>query len=128
MKEFAALQDMTLMPFAERLGHALTVTALGMGITFIVLIALLFAIKIMSALLKEKKVAPAEPATPAVAPVVQEVPQEDEGELVAVLMAAIVASSGIPYERLKLRSFKEVTEDLSLWSKAGVSETMNREI
>ena len=128
MKEFAALQDMSQMAFAERMGHALTVTALGMGITFLVLIVLLYAIKLMSALLKEKKVVSEKVATEEVVETVSKVDEEDEEELVAVLMAAIVASSGLPYERIQLRSFREITEDLSVWSRAGVAETMNREI
>lgn len=129
MKEFAALQDMTQMPLLERLGHSLTVTVLGMGITFLVLILLLFAIKIMSSVLKEKE----KPLVKEVAPVLPQEThlleqEEDQGELVAILMAAIVASSGLPYERLRLRSFREVSVDLPLWSQAGIAETMNREI
>ena len=98
MKEFAALQDMSQMPFMERLINALIVTALGMGITFIVLILLLYAIKAMSVLLN-----PAKAPTDLVEdkPIVKQEPvkaqvvaQDDEEELVALLIAAIAASSG----------------------------------
>ncbi len=54
MKEFAAIQDMSQMPIMERLMHGLTVTALGMGITFIVLILLLYSIKLMSFAFKKE--------------------------------------------------------------------------
>lgn len=132
MKEFAALQDMSQMPFMERLINALIVTALGMGITFIVLILLLYAIKAMSVLLN-----PAKAPTDLVEdkPIVKQEPvkaqvvaQDDEEELVALLIAAIAASSGQSYDQIKIRGYKEVGNNIPLWSQAGVLETMNREI
>ncbi len=131
MKEFAALQDMSQMPVMERLLNALIVTALGMGITFIVLIALLYAIKFMSSLLNPR-VSPtelvAEKGPEVKEPVIEASHQEDEEELVAVLIAAIASASGRGYEEIKIRGFKEVGVGIPLWSQAGVLETMNREI
>lgn len=130
MKEFAALQDMSQMPVMERLINALIVTALGMGITFIVLILLLFAIKAMSRLLnpvkaptdlvKDQPQAKKEP--------LQVVSQDDEEELIAILIAAIAASSGQSQDQIKIRGYREVGNNIPLWSQAGVLETMNREI
>lgn len=129
MKEFAALQDMSQMPVMERLINGLIVTVLGMGITFIVLIALLFAIKLMSHLLNPKT-SPAELVVDKKPEAVQveKASSQDEEELVAVLIAAVAAASGQSYEQIKLRGFRELGVNIPLWSQAGVLETMNREI
>ncbi|NLY36813.1 MAG: OadG family protein [Tissierellia bacterium] len=126
MKEFAAIQDMSQMPIMERLMHGLTVTALGMGITFIVLILLLYSIKLMSFVFK-KEDSPtslvSDPVTPTKA-----LEEEDDEELVAVLIAAVAAATGQSYDKIKVRGYREVGIDLPLWGQAGILETMNREI
>lgn len=127
MKEFATIQDMSLMPFWERMSHAMVITILGMGITFILLIALLYITRAMSVILNPKGQDSEAQIVLEEAPIVKE-DEEDEEELVAVLMAAIAASTGQAYETIKIRSFRELGTSLPLWSQAGVDETMNREI
>lgn len=128
MKEFAALQDMSQMPVMERLINALIVTVLGMGITFIVLIALMYTIKLMSAFFNKKTEPTPLVSAPAPVAVVPDKEVSDDEELVAILIAAVASASGQSYEKIKLRGYREVGIDLPLWSQAGVLETMNREI
>lgn len=126
MKEFATLQDMSQMPLMERLINGLIVTALGMGITFIVLILLWASIKLMSLAFSKKESPPTHVSEPMAISALEQ--EEEDEELVALLMAAIAAASGQDYEKIKLRGYREVGIDLPLWGQAGVLETMNREI
>ena len=98
-KSIATNVDFT---FGELMQQAALNTVLGMGTTFVVLILLAIIIalfgKVMSGASKTKKAAPAAApakaapaAAPAPAPVEETV---DDGELIAVIAAAIAASEG----------------------------------
>ncbi|HZK10164.1 MAG TPA: OadG family protein [Clostridia bacterium] len=128
MKEFASIQDMSQMPIMERLSNGLIVTVLGMGMTILVLVLLYFAIKLMSNILSKEESPKATQSEPIpLAPLKEEKDKEDE-ELIAVFMAAIMAHTGQDHKKIKFQGYREVGTDLPLWSKAGVMETMNREI
>ncbi|MEG2198956.1 MAG: OadG family protein, partial [Anaerovorax sp.] len=85
---------------------SLITTLMGMGITFVVLAVLWGLLSLMAKILKEgpkENVAPmsATVATGAAAVVGAGTPAQvtaDDGQLVAVLMAAIVASEGVEYK------------------------------
>ena len=89
--------------FGELMTNAALNTLLGMGTVFIVLILLAWLIGLFKYIPviqekfsgKKKEEAPkAAPAPVAVAPVVDEVAEEDDLELIAVIAAAIAASEG----------------------------------
>lgn len=116
------------MSIGEKLINSLMVTALGMGITFLVLIILFFVIKIMTFILA--------PKTEKISKVEKDIIEEKESailddnsddEIVAVLTAAIMAYTG-GRKKLIVRSFREIEPSLSQWTKLGIEETMNRNI
>jgi len=88
------------MSFGEKMLGSLVTAILGMGITFIVLLILMYSIKAMGALLRDRKAAtttavpaaktPVAAAAPAAAPAAS----EDEEEIAAVIAAAISAQEG----------------------------------
>ena len=87
------------MGFGEKMLGSLVTAIMGMGITFIVLIILMYSIKAMGAILRDKKKSaattvpetPAAAAAPAAAPAVE---IEDDEEIIAVITAAIAAQEG----------------------------------
>ncbi|MCM1184377.1 MAG: OadG family protein [Roseburia sp.] len=90
-------------------------TLLGMGTVFVVLILISLIISCFGFIPKiqakfEKKTETAAPAAPVVetaaAPAVEETPEEDDTELVAVIAAAIAAYEGTSVEGLRVRSIK----------------------
>lgn len=91
-------------------------TILGMGTVFVVLIFISFIISLFKYIpaleakfSKKEKAAPAEQTAPKPAPVVIPVEEEaaaDDGELVAVIAAAIAASEGTSTDGFVVRSIK----------------------
>lgn len=116
------------LSIGEKMLGSLIVMVLGIVTCFIVLLIIMFAIRIMGAAVGEKKkpqvpsVAPA-PA-PAASPVVA-APQEDEGELIAVITAAITAMRGSSSFRIKNISEKKAPPALSNWVSAGRIENFS---
>lgn len=109
--------------FLGNLGFGLIVTLIGMVTVFFGLVLLIGLIKLMekatSNLGKEKKTAKAE-AAPAPAPVAEEVPVTDDGELIAVISAAVAAmmEDGSAFT---VRRVRRVT-NAPAWNKAGREE------
>ncbi len=99
------------MTASEKLTASLTVTLLGMGITFVVLCLLWFLISMMAKILNKpaKPVAPAAPAAapaaaaaaPAAAPAAQ-----DDSALIAVISAAIAAASNVPVSSVIVKKIR----------------------
>ncbi len=88
------------MTASEKLTASLTVTLLGMGITFIVLCLLWFLIAMMAKILnkpaKPAAAAPAAaPAPAAAAPTAAAPAAQNDSELIAVISAAIAAASNV---------------------------------
>ena len=86
-------------------------TVMGIGIVFLMLVFLTFCIsmfKHISKLEKKPEPKPAAPAPVAAAPVVAAEPEElvDDGELVAVIAAAIAASENVSVDGFRVRSIK----------------------
>ena len=105
--------------FGEKMKNAALNLVLGMGTVFIVLIFLMYiisAFKYVPALMdkftaKKKTEQTAAPApAPVAAPVVpvEEVPAQDDAQLVAVIAAAIAAYEGTSAEGLVVRSIRRV--------------------
>ncbi len=86
------------LPFGDKMFGSLITMILGMGITFIVLIILLFSIKAMAAIFHNKgtalnsaQVATAAPVAAQPAPVSADPASDDDALLIAVLTAAVAA-------------------------------------
>lgn len=112
---------------ADKLSAGLQVTLLGMGITFIVLMFLWFAIVIMSRLINgnpvkvEKPVVVQKKAAVSVSAVEQGSSVDDE-ELIAVITAAIAASMNTSIHNLVVKNIIEFPTRQAAWSRAGVIE------
>ncbi|MEG1583992.1 MAG: OadG family protein [Anaerovorax sp.] len=134
MEKFADPALMDQMSAGDKLIGSLITTLMGMGITFVVLAVLWGLLSLMAKILKEgpkENVAPmsATIATGAAAVVGEGTPAQvtaDEGQLVAVLMAAIVASEGVEYKNnLVIRKISRISGSTPSWGKAGVSEAID---
>lgn len=115
------------MPLADKMSAGFLVTALGMGITFSVLVILWGAIIIMSRMINgnpkkdEKPVIVQKKAAIIVPTVEQAVTVEDEA-LIAVITAAIAASMNTSMHNIIVRNITEFPTKQAAWSRAGVME------
>jgi len=114
------------LSIGEKMLGSLIVMVLGIVTCFIVLLIIMFAIRIMGAAVGEKK----KPQVPSVAPapaasLVVAAPQEDEGELIAVITAAITAMRGSSSFRIRNISEKKAPPALSNWVSAGRIENFS---
>lgn len=121
----------------EKIITSLFVTLLGMGITFVALIAIWGITALMSKIIismenknkiaqaatvevsKPSAAAPAAPAPAASAAA----PQEDEN-LIAVLTAAIAASLNTSMHNIVVRNVRQLPDQTPTWSRAGRTEQM----
>ena len=111
------------MSMGEKLLAGLQVTAIGLVIVFLALVILYFGIQLMSKVLGNADKKSAEKKTTvAPAPVVKEevVEEEvvDDGELVAVIAAAVAASLHTSTHNIVVRSIVRVGDDTPAWAKA----------
>lgn len=112
---------------SELLGYGLIVTLVGMGVVFLVLIGLSYMLDVLKLFSKtgatEKKteltkIDSIEEPVEAVSS-----SAEDEGELIAVISAAIAAFMG-NNSNLIVRSIKRVEDSTPAWAKIGRQEQM----
>lgn len=85
------------MSFGEKMLGSLITAIIGMGITFIVLILLMYSIKAIGAIFRDRKTtSTAVPSAPAATAVNTAAPavSEDEDEIAAVITAAVAAQEG----------------------------------
>ncbi len=115
------------MSTADKMSAGVQVTLLGMGITFVVLMSLWFAIVIMSRMIngnpvkQDKPVVVVHSALP-VAAIAQTVSKSDDEELIAVITAAIAASLNTAMNTIIVKSIVEVPTRQSAWSRMGIIE------
>ena len=106
------------MPISERISTGFMVMLLGMSIVFLVLLLIYGVLSLsqfffVSASNKEK----AKPAPVNEAPVVVNTPAvQNDGELVAVITAAVSCVMGQPASSFKVVSFKKINQN-SAWNK-----------
>ena len=111
----------------EKLSQGLPIAIIGYVMVFVVLAILWGVIEIMHAIVAPKKakteknveVKPAE--TP-----VEVVEEVDEGELVAVLTAAIAASLNTSTYNLRIKSFTRIDTKNNAWSNASRNDAINK--
>lgn len=111
------------------LGEALATggetTVIGLAIVFAVLIILMIVLMLFKVIFYRK------PKTQDAAPKQEissdPVPAEDadEGELIAVLTAAVAASLNTSTYNLRIKSYRRTDNNMPAWNKAGITETIN---
>lgn len=116
------------MSALDQLVYGLIVTLLGMGIVFIVLIALSYmldALKVLANRDKTKKeVKKVESMEDTIEPEIQEQEdEEDEEELIAVIGAAIAAVMG-SQSNIVVKSIRRINDQTPIWAKSGRQEQM----
>ncbi|MEE0943967.1 MAG: OadG family protein [Clostridia bacterium] len=110
------------MTVQEALAQGLSVTGVGVAIVFAVLVILMLVMMLMKKIFY-KEPAKAKAAAPVAAP--EPVAKVDEGELIAVLTAAIAASLNTSTYNLQIKSYRRIENKKPAWNRAGVTETIN---
>jgi len=116
------------MSNADKISAGLLVTALGMGITFVVLTFLWIAIVVMSRLINgnphkvEKPVVIQKKAAPVIPTSVVADSNEVDEELIAVITAAIAACLNTSQNNIIVKNITEFPTRQVAWSRAGVME------
>lgn len=116
------------MTVGEKLLNGLGITLLGMGVVFVVLIILSYALDILRIISGEnnkKKV----PANEEVAQAndmtnATEVVQQEDEEIIAVISAAIASLTGTSVENFFIQSIKPVPQKSTIWGTVGRQERM----
>lgn len=105
-------------------GEGLIVTALGMSVTFVTLIALSFLLDLLRMLFyKEPQKAPVQVVNSA--PVVEESVEEgNEEELIAVISAAVAAAMQTSTHNIVVRNIVRVGDQSPTWNRLGKVEQM----
>lgn len=115
----------------EKLSQGLPIAIIGYVMVFIVLAILWGIIELMRVILTPKKpkttdkveeIKTVEKPIQAVA----EEEQVDEGELVAVLTAAVAASLNTSTYNLRIKSFKRIDTKNNAWSNASRNDAINK--
>lgn len=111
----------------EKLSQGLPIAIIGYVMVFVVLAILWGIIELMRVILtpKKPKVAEVKPVEDSVQNIVEE-EQVDEGEIVAVLTAAIAASLNTSTYNLKIKSFKRIDTKNNAWSNASRNDAINK--
>jgi len=116
--------------FNDTLVYTLIITLFGMGIVFIVLVALQYILKSMKLVFyKEKKEGAEVTQVPAIKPVETAMPQRDiaaasEGdELIAVITAAVISCLG-GNSNIVVRNIRRVDDRTPVWGKVSRTEQM----
>lgn len=125
------------MSLLDKLGQGVPIAIIGYVMVFVVLGILWAVIELMRVVLspKESKKTKEEVSTAKVqqksladASVVEtvETEQVDEGELVAVLTAAVAASLNTSTYNLRIKSFKRIDTKNNAWSNASRNDAINK--
>ena len=123
------------MTLLEKLGQGVPIAIIGYVMIFVVLGILWAIIEIMHIALapkkpKDKTVKSVEPSQTSLIDQkvedVNKVDEIDEGELVAVLTAAVAASLNTSTYNLKIKSFKRIDTKNSAWSNASRNDAINK--
>ncbi|NLZ90635.1 MAG: OadG family protein [Clostridiales bacterium] len=122
--------------FSEPLSFmdSMIVTALGMGVVFIVLVLLMCIVKLMEVMLYKNAKKDKEPSggdlpgksveAPAPAPAAVSTNTEPDLELAAVIAAAVAANMGVSPSDLVIRRIVRLPETAPIWSLSGRAELM----
>ncbi len=113
------------MTLSQALSEGLQVTAIGLIIVFSVLIILMVVMMLMKTIFyhPEDGNTPKKAESPVTgAPVVS---TPDEGELIAVLTAAIAASLNTSTYHLNIKSYRRIESTAPAWNRAGLRDVID---
>ena len=136
MEQFANPTYFEGLSMGERLTGATVTMCMGLGITFIVLIILWACIAIMAKITNrstktsDSAAAPAPAQAPAAAPAETKAPAAEaaeiaDGELVAVIAAAVAAMENTVVSNLVVKKITRVSGPTNAWASAGLSECID---
>jgi len=119
---------------AARFQAGLITTVVGMGITFVVLIVLMFVIGLFEKFSgpDEPKPTPKGKSAPKAKPASAKAEEQsalrtDEG-LVAAITASIAMMLGTPAGNFRIRDIRRVADTLPVWHRAGITDQMQTRI
>lgn len=135
MEQFANPTYFEGLSMGERLTGATVTMCMGLGITFAVLVILWVCIAVMAKIThrstkaSDSAAAPAAPA-PAAAPAETPAPAAEtadmaDGELVAVIAAAVAAMENTVVSNLVVKKITRVSGPTNAWASAGLSECID---
>ncbi len=132
MEQFADPTYFEGLSMGERLTGATVTMCMGLGITFIVLIILWACIAIMAKITNRSTKTSDSAAAPAAAPAPAETPAPAaeaadmaDGELVAVIAAAVAAMENTVVSNLVVKKITRVSGPTNAWASAGLSECID---
>lgn len=119
---------------SARFQAGLITTVVGMGITFVVLIVLLFVISLFEKFSgpDEPKPKPKSKPAPKAEPAAEKAEEQsalrtDDG-LVAAIAASIAMMLGTPAGNFQIREIRRVADTLPVWHRAGIADQMQTRI
>lgn len=136
MEQFANPTYFEGLSMGERLTGATVTMCMGLGITFAVLVILWVCIAVMAKITHRSAKASDSAAAPAAAPVPAAAPAETpapaaetadmaDGELVAVIAAAVAAMENTVVSNLVVKKITRVSGPTNAWASAGLSECID---
>jgi len=111
------------------MSEALIVTVVSMIVVFLVLILISYIIGLLKTFAAGKKPAAVQPEKTGTAVIKQEekapsTPELDEGELIAVIAAAVAASLGRDIPEIRINSIRRVPQLTTPWREMGKQEQL----
>lgn len=136
MEQFANPTYFEGLSMGERLTGATVTMCMGLGITFAVLVILWVCIAVMAKITHRSTKASDSAAAPAAAPAPEAAPAETpapaaetadmaDGELVAVIAAAVAAMENTVVSNLVVKKITRVSGPTNAWASAGLSECID---
>lgn len=132
MEQFANPTYFEGLSMGERLTGATVTMCMGLGITFAVLVILWVCIAVMAKITHRSTKASDSAAAPAAAPAPAETPAPAaetadmaDGELVAVIAAAVAAMENTVVSNLVVKKITRVSGPTNAWASAGLSECID---
>lgn len=136
MEQFANPTYFEGLSMGERLTGATVTMCMGLGITFAVLVILWVCIAVMAKITHRSTKASDSAAAPAAAPASAAAPAETpapaaetadmaDGELVAVIAAAVAAMENTVVSNLVVKKITRVSGPTNAWASAGLSECID---
>ena len=118
----ASLKELTV---SQKMVASLVTTLLGMGITFLALVALQIVITLMARLIPEGH-AGKNPVTEEKEASAGKAEDEDSQEVVAAISASLAVLLQCSPKGLVIRNIRKVEETSSVWSKVGIIEQTDK--
>lgn len=132
LEQFQHEETFLQMTMGEKLVGTFYTILLGMAVTFVALIIIMYLTKLMSFVIGriEKRVdAPVSKPAPVqtqVAPAeISSVEDEDDEELIAVITAAVAASLNTSMHNIVVTNITRVSDNTPTWGKLGRSDVMS---